>query len=178
MPLSDGGIAQLVERFNGIEEARGSNPLTSTKQSRHRMGETPLETYLESRPAGWRRLIHLSEAQKGRIGEILERHPLDGQRPSFEEYCKAEAGLSKKSRVTGKLTGIVLSNCRPGFMKGEVVPSLRFNAQRDLAPGYGLFSMGDSGSNHTILHADRLVWTWIWNWNRWSKEKIAHTTRK
>ncbi len=26
-----GGMAQLVARFHGMEEARGSNPLTSTK---------------------------------------------------------------------------------------------------------------------------------------------------
>ena len=29
--LSNGGIAQLVERLNGIQEASGSNPLISTK---------------------------------------------------------------------------------------------------------------------------------------------------
>ena len=28
----DGAVAQLGERFNGIEEVRGSNPLSSTKR--------------------------------------------------------------------------------------------------------------------------------------------------
>jgi hypothetical protein len=32
----EGGIAQLVERLNGIQEVRGSNPLTSTSRQRHR----------------------------------------------------------------------------------------------------------------------------------------------
>ncbi len=31
---NSGGIAQLVERLNGIQEARGSNPLTSTNEER------------------------------------------------------------------------------------------------------------------------------------------------
>ena len=30
MKQSFGAIAQLVERFHGMEEARGSNPLSST----------------------------------------------------------------------------------------------------------------------------------------------------
>ena len=29
--LGSGGIAQLVERLNGIQEVRGSTPLTSTR---------------------------------------------------------------------------------------------------------------------------------------------------
>lgn len=32
--LKDGALAQLVERFNGIEEVSGSTPLSSTTQSR------------------------------------------------------------------------------------------------------------------------------------------------
>ena len=31
-----GGIAQLGERLNGIQEVSGSNPLISTKESRNR----------------------------------------------------------------------------------------------------------------------------------------------
>ena len=31
--LSSGVLAQLVERLNGIEEVRGSNPLGSTERS-------------------------------------------------------------------------------------------------------------------------------------------------
>ena len=31
MPLTRGGLAQLGERLNGIQEVRGSNPLSSTK---------------------------------------------------------------------------------------------------------------------------------------------------
>lgn len=33
-----GAIAQLVERFNGIEEASGSNPLSSTENPAKRLG--------------------------------------------------------------------------------------------------------------------------------------------
>ena len=35
MLLSNGGIAQLVERLNGIQKVSGSRPLISTKYIKH-----------------------------------------------------------------------------------------------------------------------------------------------
>jgi hypothetical protein len=37
LPAPDGVVAQLVERLNGIQEVRGSNPLGSTILPEHRI---------------------------------------------------------------------------------------------------------------------------------------------
>ena len=127
--------------------------------------------YLQTLPKRLTRIWNPSEIQLAKLDALLRKHPLSGPRPSFEEYEAGEKTLSKKGRIR-TLKGLKITNWRKGFGSSEIVPNPNFDAKKDLPEGLALFSMGDSGSNHVILNADRCIWTQIWNYGPWGRIEI------
>lgn len=113
-------------------------------------------------------LAHLTKEQLVALDAIVDKFPLNVDKPTFSEYEKAMKSLGgpigaiKHSKT---VASICLNNCKPCvYHAHEVIPNQDFDARRDLKPGYALYGMADSGGNHVVLDAACERWTAAWNY--------------
>lgn len=103
--------------------------------------------------------LFLTSQQVEVLKDLIATH---SERPTFEEYEKWEKRMKKvdpKQKPKRKMIG----HSSLGYGRDQIRLDDDFNAEVDLPPGWGVYSMADSGSNYTIHSAGQLLLTDLWN---------------
>jgi hypothetical protein len=105
--------------------------------------------------------IHLSADQRALCKEFLEFQTT--KRATSKEYEGFQKRMRTLDKARKKPKRKSIPNTTLGFESNEIKLDDSFDALKDLPEGFGAYSMYDSGGNHQVLSAGRIILTNLWN---------------
>lgn len=105
------------------------------------------------------RKVHLSQAQVELLAEIVRKH--GKVRPTTSEYEAYQEQM--RQLMFGVAHPRSIPHTTPGIDRSSFRLDAEFDARDDLPEGLGVFSFHDSGGNHGVSSAGKIILTNLWN---------------